>query len=72
MVEHVIRPNRHSHPSKHGSKRWPKKTAAVKIWPRPKREPEFTAVIMDPVEAGINPDEENVNDERQNENLPKV
>lgn len=55
MEEKVIRPNRHSHPSKRGSMRWPEKTAEPKAWPRPK----FVPVDVDLTKLGINPDEEN-------------
>jgi hypothetical protein len=83
MVEHVIRPNRHSNPSYHGSKRWPKSTATVKVWPQPKRvivESKTTLVSAgwkeltesELAKISINPDEENANAERQNETLPKV
>jgi hypothetical protein len=83
MVEHIIRPNRHSNPSYHGSKRWPKSTATVKVWPRPKRvivESKTTLISAgwkeltesELAKISINPDEENANAERQNSSMPEV
>jgi hypothetical protein len=47
MTEHVIRPNRHSHPSRHGCKVWPTKKSTTKIWPKPKKIDEPILVIED-------------------------
>jgi hypothetical protein len=82
----VKRENRHTHPSLHGSKVWPKKKVfETKVWPRPKKIVDKPDLVVEDLSAtwkelteselakiSINPDEENANAERQNETLPKV